>query len=487
MKATVYAAVAALAITAEAGTPQFVMYTPGGDSDLVERMDAIVSPGKISAHTHQIFGSNGASPDMTYESLQKSDCSTVGNAAMNGNSQDKSVYWHPSLYAEAADGSGYVRIPSGGHKMYYRDVGNSADKKADPFEFPKGFHMIAGDQTMRAANPDTKHQLITEWICHTSTGMVLGVDQKSGFPTDVSNCDSYPGFAGSIHYPHCWNGEDAKVNDNSHMAYPEGDPQGGPCPSTHPIRLPHIFMENFFDLAKVHDQIKPNTFVLSQGDPTGYGWHADFFNGWDEGAIPALIASCPNPFYGNEDVGTCPSFKGFSTKSTDCKLTTTYKENNDSPGQYLPGCNPISTVNPAPKMMAAALGVCSNECTPAGSSNASSGSANSAPSYKASSSSAASAPKSSSSVSAPSYGKSSSSTTKAAEKLTTLATTYSAPSPAAYADAAKNAVDDDVDVVWVTKMVTVTADNYKRDAAPTPAAKRHNHLHKHRRHMDNHI
>lgn len=416
---------------------------------------------------------------MTYESLQKSDCTTVGNAAMAGNSQDKSVYWHPSLYAEAKNGTGYVRIPSGGHKMYYRDVGNSADQVASPFEFPKNFHMVAGDQTMRAANKDTKHQLITEWICHMSTGKLMGVDQKSGFPTDVSNCDSYPGFAGSIHFPHCWNGEAPKVNDNSHMSYPEGDPQGGPCPSTHPIRLPHIFMENFFDLDKVHDQIEPNTFVLSQGDPTGYGWHADFFNGWDEGAIPSLIESCPNPFYGNEDVGTCPTFKGFSMKSTDCKMKAHFEENSDTPGEYLPGCNPISKVNPAPKMAAAPLGVCSDECTPASAPNA-----GNAPSYNSSSPSSPS-----SSVSPPSYGKPSSST-KPQAAATTLATAYSAPSPPAYVGAAKEAIKDaakdavDHAIEYVTHVVTVTADSYKRDAAPTPH-KRHEHAHmrKHQRHI----
>ncbi|MGG6498559.1 UNVERIFIED_CONTAM: DUF1996 domain-containing protein, partial [Bacteroidetes bacterium 56_B9] len=80
--------------------------------------------------------SNAAS-DMTYESLQKSKCTTVGNAAGAGNAADKSVYWVPSLFGQAKDGSGYVRIPSGGHKLYYRDVGNANDKKAEPFEFPK--------------------------------------------------------------------------------------------------------------------------------------------------------------------------------------------------------------------------------------------------------------------------------------------------------------------------------------------------------------
>ncbi|GIZ45513.1 hypothetical protein CKM354_000867600 [Cercospora kikuchii] len=457
MKGSLYAAAAALATTAHAA--QFVMYSPGSDIDLVERADAIVTPGKISAHVHQIFGASNAASDMTYESLQKSKCTTVGNAAGAGNAADKSVYWVPSLFGQAKDGSGYVRIPSGGHKLYYRDVGNANDKKAEPFEFPKGFFMVAGDQTRRAANNDSR-VLTTEWICHCKSGQNNGVDQKTGFPADVSNCDSYPGFAGSLHFPHCWNGKMPKVNDNSHMAYPEGDVQSGPCPSSHPTRLPHIFLENFYDLAKVADKIKPNSFSLSQGDPTGYGLHADFFNGWDEGAIPKLFDDCPQPYYGNSDVGTCPSFQGFDTKNTDCKLTPEFKENVDSPGKYLPGCNPITTDNPAQKMKPAPLGVCSNECTPA-----SGASEDSPASYEA----------------PPSYGSSKSQKTQS----TTLATKQAASTPAGYSkpEAPKADEKDDDNVVYVTAMVTVTAPG---EAAATPAGyaqhKRHEHIHRHKRH-----
>ncbi|KAF2215302.1 hypothetical protein CERZMDRAFT_110020 [Cercospora zeae-maydis SCOH1-5] len=441
---------------------QFVMYTPGDESDLVERADAIVTPGKISAHVHQIFGASNAASDMTYESLQQSECTTVGNAAGAGNAADKSVYWVPAMFGEANDGSGYVRIPSGGHKLYYRDVGNANDKKAEPFEFPKGFFMVAGDQTRRAANNDSR-VLTTEWICHCKSGQKGGVDQKTGFPTDVSNCDAYPGFAGSLHFPHCWNGKMPKVNDNSHMAYPEGDVQAGPCPSSHPTRLPHIFLENFYDLAKVADKVKPNSFVMSQGDPTGYGLHADFFNGWDEGAIPKLFDDCPQPYYGNSDVGTCPSFKGFDTKNNDCKLKLEFKENVDTPGKYLPGCNPISSDNPAQKMKPAALGVCSNECTPAGGPSVDHQPAGheAPPSYEP---------------------------TKPKITQTTLATGYAAPSPAGYSqpEAPKKDEKEDDNVVWVTEMVTVTApQGYgKREALPTPVAehKRHEHMLRHKRH-----
>ena len=107
-------------------------------------------------------------------------------------------------------------------------------------------------------------------------------------------------------------------------------------------------MENQFDLHSIVDEVKPDSFVLAMGDNTGYGWHADFYNGWDDGAIPELFNSCPQGQYGNEDIGSCPSFKKFSTPSDQCKLKTSYVEKVDAPGQNLPGCNPVIDTNPAP-------------------------------------------------------------------------------------------------------------------------------------------
>jgi hypothetical protein len=77
------------------------------------------------------------------------------------------------------------------------------------------------------------------------------------------------------------------------------------------------------------DKVKPDTFTLAMGDNTGYGWHFDFFNGWDSGAIPKLIANCPQGEYGNEDVGSCPDFQP-GGKTDQCKLSVSYKENVDS-------------------------------------------------------------------------------------------------------------------------------------------------------------
>ena len=45
-----------------------------------------------------------------------------------------SIYWHPAMYAEKKDGSGYMKIPTNGHKFYYKNAGEGEPR--EPFEFP---------------------------------------------------------------------------------------------------------------------------------------------------------------------------------------------------------------------------------------------------------------------------------------------------------------------------------------------------------------
>lgn len=163
MVATSLLAASVAAILSSAAAEQFVMYTPGGDDTAVERIDSILNPGSIAQHVHQVFGSNALSNDVSYDSLQTSTCTTMGDASGDGVQQDHSIYWHPALFMEKNDGSGFLRVPTNGHKIYYQDAGNSADVKADPFEFPKGFRMIAGNPFLRAANPNIHQQNITQW------------------------------------------------------------------------------------------------------------------------------------------------------------------------------------------------------------------------------------------------------------------------------------------------------------------------------------
>ena len=451
VKSTTYAAsVAFLLSTALA--QQVVMYTPGGDDTSVQRIDPILAPGKISQHVHQVFGANKLSSDMSYESLQQSDCSTVGSADFQGNGQDHSVYWHPALFMETKDGSGYIRVPTNGHKLYYLDIGTG--NKAEPFEFPHGFRMLAGDPFLRGPASNTD---ITLWKC--STGGSYNVGESGGFPTGVSTCSDYPYFYGSVEFPHCWNGDDFNEADpTAHMAYPDGDIRGGSCPSSHPKRLPHLFIENFFNLDSVADKVKADSFTLAQGDNTGFGSHADFFNGWEDGALPNLLSTCTQPEFGNEDVGTCSNFKSSGSASS-CSLPVTYKENVDNPGKFLPGCNPVIDTNPVPMMSIAPLGVSTDKCNK--DSNGGSGaSASGAP--------ASSAP--------PSGGSASSAPASSGAPASSALAGSSAPGGTygASSGAAPTRSYPAASTVWATTFATVSS------AAASPSAGGgHKHHHKH--------
>jgi hypothetical protein len=65
---------AALSVVAGPVDAWWRMGCPG---TLVEgRLDPIVTPGKISGHTHVILGGNGFTPSMDYASTQKSTCTS---------------------------------------------------------------------------------------------------------------------------------------------------------------------------------------------------------------------------------------------------------------------------------------------------------------------------------------------------------------------------------------------------------------------------
>ena len=181
---TQYCTAAIGLLSASALAQQFVMYSPGGDDTSVQRIDPIISPGGISGHVHQVFGANKLSPTLDYDALQSSTCTTVGSADFQGNAADHSIYWHPALYMESSDGSGYVRVPTNGHKMYYLDIGTG--QKRQPFEYPHGFRMVAGDPFARASTGSNA----VEWKC--STGGSYNVGNNGGFPSGVSTCSDYP-------------------------------------------------------------------------------------------------------------------------------------------------------------------------------------------------------------------------------------------------------------------------------------------------------
>jgi len=63
------------------------------------RLDPLVNPNEVAQHVHSIHGSSGFNMNATYDDLMSGDCTSCGVT------QDKSVYWAPSLYFHHADGT----------------------------------------------------------------------------------------------------------------------------------------------------------------------------------------------------------------------------------------------------------------------------------------------------------------------------------------------------------------------------------------------
>ena len=135
------------------------------------------------------------------------------------------------------------------------------------------------------------------------------------------------GVRAEIQFPSCWNGKDLDSTDHkSHVAYPSRL-RNGPCPTGFGTRIPTLFLETIYqtDLFKgISGQ-----FVFANGDPTGYGYHADFICGWDDGVLQQAIdnPSCTQqaggaPVSGNQ--WDCPVFVGLKSvddpETINCKM-----------------------------------------------------------------------------------------------------------------------------------------------------------------------
>jgi hypothetical protein len=125
------------------------------------------------------------------------------------------------------------------------------------------------------------------------------------------------------------------------MAYPDRI-DSGVCPDTHPNRTVSIFYEVYFDVAPYNDLNDGGRFVLSNGDPTGYGLHGDFFNGWDRDVLQRAVDTCTADSGVIED---CSVFEDEGRFYSDDEMNACSAEDplpgdvdTVDPVTYLPGC-----------------------------------------------------------------------------------------------------------------------------------------------------
>ncbi|KAK3215015.1 hypothetical protein GRF29_19g1984182 [Pseudopithomyces chartarum] len=308
---------------------------------VVERLDPLVNPGiEQSPHVHQIIGGNAfnVSMDPNVAPPDAATCTTCTFA------EDFSNYWTASLYFRAKNGT-FKRVPqkgnvnfeqsNGGMTVYYIPKNVNGATPGAVTAFKKGFRMLVGNPTYRSEAEAKRFRQLT-YTClqnmNTRTGETLDFPKKA--------CPA--GLMINVRFPTCWDGKNLDSPDHmSHIAYPSSGTfeNNGPCPSTHPVKIPQLFYEVIFATEKFNDKsLWPEDgsqpFVWSFGDKTGYGNHGDYVFGWKGDALQKAMDTNCNI--------NCPQLKTQSIAAANkCSQQQKVKEDVDGWLTELPGGMPV--------------------------------------------------------------------------------------------------------------------------------------------------
>lgn len=259
------------------------------------RVDPLKAPGRPSEHVHWIEGGSNFGMTANRDALRASPCTSCHAQ------QDRSAYWAPALYFRHTNGTFEQVRNDGGMLVYYKYYSDSYAA------FPPGFRMIAGHSLKRSSNLPDVDPPTSGWSGADLTQEVLAA-RAIGF-----NCLHYnreaeatlyrhrmpeksfldencsDGLRLEVQFPSCSNGELDSDDHQSHMAYPSLI-MGGTCPDTHPTQMVSLMYETKWrtDYFAGTD----GQFVLANGDPTGFGYHGDFMEAWDDGFLQQVIETC---------------------------------------------------------------------------------------------------------------------------------------------------------------------------------------------------
>ncbi|KAL1899232.1 hypothetical protein Sste5346_003155 [Sporothrix stenoceras] len=337
MKSLTATVVAALAATAEAGL-RF-----GCSTLTIQRLDPVVQPDSApSSHLHHIVGGNQFNATMTGDVGARGTCTTCQMA------EDFSNYWTAVMYFKSPTNGSYHRVPvvnnaalaagtTGGITVYYTAYDLSRDNlKQQPITtFKPGFRMTVGKPGSTAAEGKTHIGL--SYNCLTT--LINRGPEMRDFPTKP--CPA--GIFVTHHFPACWDGKNLDSPDHQSHMYntikTDGFMNAGPCPASHPVRVPQVVYETVWDTTKFSSLWKegqPQPFVWSFEGVSGYGTHADYMFGWKGDALERAMAKS-ECFYDG-----CGALKKQAmTEANKCKVREMVNENIDGWVSTIPGMNAI--------------------------------------------------------------------------------------------------------------------------------------------------
>ncbi|KAG6915002.1 hypothetical protein DXG01_013955 [Tephrocybe rancida] len=271
-----------------------------------ERLDPIINPGKVSGHVHSVLGGSNFRMNTNTAALRQSECTSIPIP------EDKSSYWFPAPQRQL-------------YELEWRS---------------SHFRMISGDPTLRTYDPNSHAQQAITFLCLDFNGVTT---RHNELPS--KSCPS--GVRAQVNFPSCWDGKNTDSPDHkSHVTFLSGGPDSGTCSDPKfPVVLPRIFIEVYWNTGEFESlrsaAMNPSQpFVYAYGDPTGYGYHADFLNGWDKGVLQKAVDQCHCNIYGDP---TCCADQGIFklNKGKNCRITKAIDEQTTGTLSKLPGNNPV--------------------------------------------------------------------------------------------------------------------------------------------------
>ncbi|KAF2252368.1 hypothetical protein BU26DRAFT_421057 [Trematosphaeria pertusa] len=282
---------------------------------------------------------------MTGDIGEKGSCTTCAYTEV-----DFSNYWTAVMYFRHENGS-YKRVPQypnaqlgyegqnatdikGGMTIYYtqKDFDTNGDQYITAFQ--PGFRMTVGSptiDTLDGSKPGLRYTCLQTILTR-------------GFETpDFPDKPCPAGIMAIHHFPACWDGKNLDSPDHQSHMYSTtkgGFREAGPCPASHPVRMPQLAYETMWNTTAFKDMWPKDgsqPFLWSYMDSKGYGTHADYVFGWKGDSLQrAMNDSCMFHKCGS------PGMQGVLKTQTvaemnKCAVQNTVEENTEGWLDELPG------------------------------------------------------------------------------------------------------------------------------------------------------